>query len=188
MTVALLFNSRITQEIIIKFYFIIDCATFSIVKMRPNTPLENALSICPFAHNVLAVLTDTLFECALLPGTLHQKWYETRCVPHCVFMFASNERTNERTERCKEESRMEEWKKNKKFNNIMLICLYQECAVMMWLRRHCANKLDEHCLVGIVRSDRHNVGLLFRYLEKGYASIFRMPGKSRTNYQNIGFD
>lgn len=59
----------------------------------------------------------------------------------------------------------------------MLICLYQECAVMM---RHCANKLDEHCLVGIVRSDRHNVGLLFRYLEKGYASNFRMPGKSRT--------
>lgn len=70
MTVALLFNSRITQEIIIKFYFIIDCATFS---MRPNTPLENGLSICPFAHNVLAVLTDTLFECALLPCTLHQK-------------------------------------------------------------------------------------------------------------------
>lgn len=47
-----------------------------------------------------------------------------------------------------------------------LICLYQECAVMMWLRRHCANKLDEHSLVGIVRSDRYNVGCMFEWLNE----------------------
>lgn len=37
---------------------------------------------------------------------------------------------------------------------------------MMWLRRHSANKLDEHSLVGIVRSDRHNVGCMFECLNE----------------------
>lgn len=55
---------------------------------------------------------------------------------------------------------------------------------MMWLRRHCANKLDEHSLVGIVRSDRHNVGLFVWYLNKSYRVTFR--NQKRPNYENIG--
>lgn len=36
-------------------------------------------------------------------------------------------------------------------------CVRNAMIVCSERRRQCANKLDEHSLVGIVRSDRHNV-------------------------------
>lgn len=118
-----------------------------------------ALSVFLLHNCVRRVDERVRYECALLLLLLSllfpsMHWATLKilamaCAFYCLCLV--RERNNGTTNR---------WKESRKKNtqqHWMLIRLYQECAVMMWLRRHCANKLDEHSLVGIVRSDRHNV-------------------------------